>query len=312
MTGRGITGRGVTERGVFERGVFEGFIADAIRKHRAAAPYVRLVAAALPPRERLPWMKMADALATGDVAAGIQAADTAASCWIPLVATPAGDGRLEARILQAATRPPRGGGGRWSAVVPALFAAVLALLLLLLLATTVLPLFEVLFDGFGMQLPWLTRMTLAIGPAVRGGWQPLLAAMGLGGLCWWFLSWHAPRRAALIADFTQALARLVAGGLPDGDAIALAARVVAVPASEPARPVRPLTYAAVAALEAPPAAAAVLLDAVAACHDDRTRNAEGVGEWFLGPLAIVAVGLLTAVLVLALFLPLVQVVSNLS
>jgi len=294
-----------------DRGVFERSIADAIRKHGTAAPYVRLVAAALPPRDRMPWMRMADALSSGDVAAGIRAADRAASCWIPLVTTAAGDGRLEARILQAATRPARG-GGRWSAFMSALVAATLALLVLLLLATTVLPVFEVLFDDFGMQLPWLTRMTLAIGPAVRGGWQPLVAVAGLGGLCWWFLAWHMPRRAVRIADFTQALARLVAGGCDEGDAIALASRVVAVPASDPARPVRPLTYAAVAALEAPPAAAAVILDAVAECHDDRARGAEGAGEWFVGPLAIVAVGLVTGLLVVSLFLPLVQLVSNLS
>lgn len=293
------------------RAVLARHVAAAIDRHQGIAPYVRLVAAALPPRERGSWQRMADALAAGDAAAGVAAARTTAACWVPLIATAAGDPRLEARILQAAVRAPRG-GGRWAALVPTLAAAGLALLVMLLLATTVLPLFETLFDDFGLQLPWLTRVTLAVGPAVRSLWQPAVVALVLGGILWWILAVQFPRRSAAVADFTRALARLVAGGVTDDDALVLAARVVAAPPVDPGSPTRPLTHAAVAALEAPSAAAAVLLDAVAECHDDRARGASSVGEWLVGPLAIGAVGLLVGATVLALFLPLVKLVSNLS
>jgi hypothetical protein len=297
-----------------DRAVLERHVAEAIDRHRDVAPYVRLVAEALPSRERGPWQRTARALAAGDVPGGIEAARDQAACWIPLIATAPGDPRLEARILQAAARAPRG-GGRWAALVSALATAALVMLfmlVLLLLATTVLPLFESMFDDFGMQLPWLTRATLALGPFVRSGWHAWLAALILGGLSWRLLAWHTPRRAAAVADFTRTLARLVAGGVAGDDALVLAARVVAAPAVDPAWPQRPLTHAAVAALEAPPATAAVLLDAVAECHDDRARGASSVGEWLVGPLAIGAVGLLVGTAVIALFLPLVKLVSNLS
>jgi hypothetical protein len=294
------------------RGGFDRHVAAAVARHRGIAPYVRLVADALPPRERRPWQRMADVLAAGDASGGIEGTRSVAGCWIPLIASGANDPRLEARILQAAARAPYGAGGRWSVFVSALMAAGLALVLLLLLATTVLPLFEAIFEDFGIQLPWLTRMTLALGPALRSGWQPLLAAGGLGGLCWWSLSRRAARHAAVVADFTRTLARLVAGGVPDDDALLLASRVVAAPVVDAARPVRPLTSAAVAALEASPSAAAVLLDAVAECHEDRARGAPSVGEWFLGPLAMVMVGLFTGLLVVSLFLPLVKLVSDIS
>lgn len=297
--------------GPADRAVLARHVTAAIDRHRGVAPYVRLVAAALPPRERGPWQRMADALAAGDVAAGVAAARTAAACWVPLIATAAGDPRLEARILQAAVRAPRS-GGRWAALVPTLAVAGLALLVMLVLATTVLPLFETLFDDFGLQLPWLTRVTLALGPAVRSLWQPGVVALVLGGILWWMLAVQIPRRSAAVADFTRALARLVAGGVADDDALVLAARVVASPPVDPGSPTRPLTHAAVAALEAPPAAAAVLLDAVAACHDDRARGGSSVGEWLVGPLAVGLVGLLVGGIVLALFLPLVKLVSNLS
>lgn len=295
-----------------DRAVLARHVTAALDRHRGVAPYVRLVAAALPPREREPWQRMADALAVGDVAAGVAAARAAAACWVPLIATAAGDPRLEARILQAAVRAPRSGGSRRAALLPTLGGAVLALLVMLLLATTVLPLFESLFDDFGLQLPWLTRFTLALGPAVRSLWQPGVVALVLGGIGWWILSVQFPRRSAAVADFTRALARLVAGGVADDDALVLAARVVAAPPAHPGTPTLPLTYAAVAALEAPPAAAPVLLDAVAQCHDDRARGASSVGEWLVGPLAIGTVGLLVGAVVLALFLPLVKLVSSLS
>jgi type II secretory pathway component PulF len=194
----------------------------------------------------------------------------------------------------------------------ALAAVTLSSVLTLLFTTAVLPVFEALFDDFGMRLPWLTRVTLAVGPAARRGWPLAVAAMVLGGLGWWFLVRQAPRRASAAADFTRALARLVAGGVAYDDAIVLAARVADAPPVDPADPARPLTYAAVAALDAPPAAAAVLLDAVADCHDDRARAGSSIGEWFIGPLAVATIGVLVGLAVIALFLPLVQVVSNLS
>jgi hypothetical protein len=92
--------------------VIETHVARAVARHRGIEPLVRLVAAELPPCERMPWLRMADALATGDVAQGTAAATASTACWIPLFASGAGDPRLTVRLLQTAARPrPRTRGG---------------------------------------------------------------------------------------------------------------------------------------------------------------------------------------------------------
>lgn len=49
--------------------VIERHVATALDRHHDSTGFVRLMAAELPPRERTPWVRMADALDRGDVAA---------------------------------------------------------------------------------------------------------------------------------------------------------------------------------------------------------------------------------------------------
>jgi hypothetical protein len=287
-------------------------IAAAIARHRDQAAFVRLVAAELPPKEQPPWLAVADALATGDVARGTAAASASLGSWLPLIASPAGDPRLPARILDTAGQLPQAPEARWHLFAYPLALVVFALGLLGLLSATVLTVFEKLFEEFGMQLPLITRAALAIRPFMASVWGPLVLAAGLVIVARWLLARWSAGGSAITAAFTRSLARLVAADVPTDEAIVMAEQVVHARSLDLAAPRRPLTYAAAAALDFAPRPAAILLDAVAACHEDRRRGSISVGQWFVGPALIVTVGLLVGFVALALFWPLLNLVGVLS
>ena len=288
--------------------VIERQVATALERHRDSAGFVRLMAAELPPRERPPWVRMADALDRGDVAAGAAAATRSIGCWIPLFASQARDPRLAVRLLQTAARPAAGPAGPW--LLLAYLAAVTALAFGLLLGFSVI----VVPAFYGMPswlwhrpLPLLTRAALALPDIMASIWQPVLAVVGIVGLIcsvWLTTQWSA-RSDASGNTFTRTLARLIAAEIPVDEALSLASHAVVAREVDPAAPRRPLGYAAVAATEFAPRTAAVLLDAIADCHDDRSRSRLNWWEWLVGPVLIALVGLFIAVLTMGLFQPLI-------
>lgn len=287
-------------------------VATAIERHRDQAGFVRLVAAELPRPDREGWRAVADALETGDVATGIASAEGSLGPWIPLFASPEGDPRLPARILQTAARPPRASGASWLLVAYPLVIGAGAVGLLAVFSATVLAMFDAIFRDFGMTLPAVTRLLLAIGPFLTSIWQPLLVVAGLAVAWWWLAVRLSAGSAAVTAAFTRSMARLVAAEMPTDEAVAIAAHVVGAKGPDAGQPRRPLTYAAAAALDFAPRTSAVLLDAVAACHEDRCRGATGVGQWLASVTLIVAVGLLVGFVAVGLLLPLFSLVSDLS
>jgi type II secretory pathway component PulF len=58
--------------------------------------------------------------------------------------------------------------------------------------------------------------------------------------------------------------------------------------------------------------AAVLLDAIADCHDDQSRGRLSLGQWLIGPVLIAVVGLIVGLVALALFMLLIKLVIDLS
>lgn len=293
----------------FSEDVIARLVAEAIERHRDQAAFVRLVAAELPQREQPPWGAVAAALETGDVARGAAAAAATPAVWIPFFASPIGDPKLPARILQTAAQPPRTAEARWLLVAYPLALAILALGLLTILSALVLPPFETIFRDFGMELPLVTRAALAVRPFMASIWQPVLLAGGLVIVAWWLMTRWSAGTAATSTAFTRSLARLVAGGISADEAIAVAGRVVDARNLALATPRRPLSYAAAAALDFAPRTAAILLDAVADCQEDRSRGLFGLGQWYVGPAMIVMLGLLVGFVALALFWPLVKLVN---
>jgi type IV pilus assembly protein PilC len=255
---------------------------------------------------------MADALASGDVARGTAAATASLACWIPLFASAENDPRLTVRLLQIAARPPAVTTHVWWLLAYPLGVAIVALAVLALLTFLVLPEFESIFDGFGIQLPFVTRMALGLRPIFERGWPLIIITGAPVALAWAVAVRWSARSVAAIASFTRSLARLVAAEVPIDEALVLAGRAAGATGLDLASPRRPLTFAAAAALDYAPRSAAVLLDAIADCHDDRGRGRLDAAAWFLGPVLIGAVGLIVGFLTLALFMPLIRLVQDLS
>jgi hypothetical protein len=292
--------------------VIEQHVARALARHRGIEPLVRVVAAELPSGERGPWLQMADALAAGDVARGTAAATASMACWIPLFASTENDPRLTVRLLQTAARPPVGIASVWWLVSYPLSLAMIALGVLALLVVGFLPEYEKIFRTFGMTLPFLTRTALNLRPFIVSVWPPILIVAWLVAFRWWLGARWSARSVTVVASFTRALARLVAAEIPTDEALALAGRAAGSRRLDVASPRRPLTYAAAAALDFAPRSAAVLLDAIADCHDDRGRGRLDFAAWFLGPVLVGVVGVIVGLLMLSLFLPLLRLVSDLS
>ena len=287
-------------------------VAHALTRHRDSAPFVRMLAAELPPSEQRPWLRMADALATGNIQQATAAASATISCWIPLFASAAGEERLPARLLQMATSPPRAGEQGWLVVIYPLALAAFCLALLTVLSNTLLPTIEAALTAFGTELPLITRIAFGIGPFMASIWQPAIVMVGLGIVGMWLAARWSASSSATAARFTRCLGRLVAAEIPTEDSIAIASRAVAARGLTAAAPRRPLSFAAVAALDFAPKTAAVLLDAVADCHDDQARNSLSVSQWFTGPVMIGLVGLLVAFIAISVLMPLVKLVTALS
>jgi len=281
--------------------VIERQVATALERHRDSAGFVRLMAAELPPRERPPWVRMADALDRGDVAAGAAAATRSIGCWIPLFASHARDPRLAVRLLQTAARPATGPAGPWLLLVYLSAVTTLAFGLLLGFSAIVVPALSSWW--WHQPLPLLPRAAFALSSFMASIWQPLLAIVGIVGLFFslWLFTQRSARSDASSNDFTRTLARLIAGEVPVDEALSLASHAVDARAVDPAEPRRPLGYAAAAATEFAPRTAAVLLDAIADCYDDRSRSRLSSWEWLVGPVLIALAGLMVALLTIGLF-----------
>jgi hypothetical protein len=281
-------------------------VASALERHRDAAGFIRLVATELPPRERPPWVRMADALDRGDVAAGTAAATRSIGCWIPLFASQARDPRLAVRLLQTAARPAVAPAGPWLLLVYLAAVTALAFGLLLGFSVIVVPAFSWMHSWWSpSRMPLLTRAAFALPGFMASIWQPLLAVVGIVGLFFslWLTGQWSARSDASSNAFTRTLARLIAAEVPVDEALALASHAVAARAVDPAEPRRPLGYAAAAATDFAPRTAAVLLDAIADAHDDRSRSRRNSWEWLVGPVLIALVGLIVALLTFGLFQP---------
>jgi hypothetical protein len=287
-------------------------VGEAVARHAEAAPLIRAVAAELPPAERRPWDALAAALARGDLAAGTAAAAADPACWLPLFATPAGDPRLFGRIVAAAGKPARAGESGWPLVALAIGLVGLPMAVLFALSSVVVPVFQEIYGDFGIELPAVTEWLLAVSRFMRLIWPPFLLAGLLVAGTWAVGRWWIRRGPVVAEAFTRGLADLVAGGVPQDEAIELASGAAGVPPGNPARPRRPLTHAAVAALAYEPAVAGKLLEAVADGHAELAAGSTGTAAGFIGSLAYGLVLLIMLAYTFALFVPLVKLVHDLS
>lgn len=289
-------------------------------------PALRALGRELPERRRAAWGELCDTLASGDAARAARALDRDPDTWIPLLAaaapgTTTGDGIAEGeflgRAVDVAVRDDD--DARWwlPAVYP-LFVLLVALGIVCLLSVVVVSQFEAVFGDFGLRLPGITLALILFAHALRAGWWVLLLAIVLrlaAGRGWpasvrlpgsWFV--RSGRFARHAAD-------LLSAGVPQEAAVAVASRAVDPDAATVggelprwlSRTVRHALRADVA-----PQTRVRLLARIAAGHDARLAARRSWASWCLGPLAVFVTGLFVFLLVLALFMPMISLVTALS
>lgn len=290
------------------------YAAEAVSRHRDAAGLVEALGDDLPARQGRPWKEMSRVLSANDANGASIAAASDARCWLPLFA--AGDTepvKLQS-LLAAAERPRSTVSLNWAAIAYPLIIVGAAILVVAVLSAMVVPMFASMFEDFGLQLPWATRAVISLAQFMATIWGPLMLSFGLIAIGRWLVITRSPRGARAAEAFTRGLASLAAAGVPRDDAIELAAAAARVRPHTAATPARrgPMTHAALEALSYEPQAARVLLSAIADCHQDRAHGGLSATQWLIGPVAIGVVGIFVGFIVIALFMPLISLVSALS
>ena len=294
-------------------------------------PALRALGAELSPRRRVAWGELCETLTTGDASRASRALEHDPDTWIPLLSAAApgattGDGASEAAFLARAvdvvvTEETK--SRWWLPLVYPFFVTLLAVAVTSFLALLVVPEFEKILSDFGMRLPLITEALIGFSHFLREGWGALLAAAAVATALWltagrWWPSWlRLPGgRFAQSGRFARFAADLLAAGVPQPVALAVAARAVDPQGRTTAagQPPRWLSATVRHALDGnmPAATRVRLLDRIATCHDLRLAASRSWISWCLGPVAVFVTGLLVFLMVLALFMPLIKLVTDLS
>ena len=224
-----------------------------------------------------------------------------------------------------------------------MLAASLAILLFITLWIT--PIFREMFDDFELQLPPLTNLAMGISQMILSfGWGILIAGLLLGAILFFnsgFRDWiiqHIPVVGSTIrlsnrARFTRYLADLMAAEVPAADALRISGRNTGqtelrreanqlameldagntkLPDSQPNGRSLPYTVVHALQLEANPPAAAQILRELSWMYDQQTRNRLAWTSSLFEPVFIVLLGTAVGFYVVALFMPLITLISNLS
>lgn len=293
-------------------------------------PALRALGRELPERRRAAWGELCETLAAGDAARAARALERDPDTWIPLVAaaapgTTTGDGIAEGAFLRRAVDVVvrDEDDARWW--FPAMYPLVVLLLsvgIVCFLSAVVVPEFEKIFDDFGSQLPAMTKAVVALSAAVRAGWWVIvlgvMAAVGLRLKTGrWWPSWFQPPGGWFVRSgrFAERMADLLTAGVPLDTAATVASGVVDPGASVDRQGLPPWlsqTVREALRIDCAPASRVRLLERIAACHDQRLAARRAWVSWCLGPVAVFFTGLLVFLLVLALFMPLIKLLTDLS
>ena len=307
------------------------WIGRALEVGGGIIPALRALGAELSPRRRAAWDELCETLTAGDASRASRALEHDPGTWIPLLTAAApgattGDGASEAAFLARAvdvvvTEDTK--SRWWLPLVYPFFVTLLAVAVTSFLAVLVVPEFEKILSDFGMRLPLITEALLGFSHFLRKGWGGLLAAAAVATALWltagrWWPSWlRLPGGGfAQSGRFARFAADLLAAEVPQPVALAVAARAVDRQDRMTAagQPPRWLSATVRHALDGKmPAATRVrLLDRIATCHDLRLAASRSWISWCLGPVAVFITGFLVFLMVLALFMPLIKLLTDLS
>ena len=329
---------------------------QVIQRGQDLLPPLRAYAAEMPRgRQRRELEAVLRVLERGDAATATTSLAALPGYWIPLLSAASSShdpGRVLRDFLQESQRAADLSRQWWIALAYPLFLTGIAVLVMAALSFLVIPIFRDIFEGFGLQLPWLTVWLLTVSDWFTSG-RIIIIALALvllavllvrgrhllpAGLRVWFGDHFDPLfgRSTALARLAQFTADLLEAELSPAHALRLAGmatnrgaikraawRVSAeleprqsqTAGDPPLRRSRRLIPATVVlALRAPLTATARVrvLREISACYADRARLRLSWTRGILEPIAICAIGLIVGVTVLALFMPLFTLIHGLS
>lgn len=237
-----------------------------------------------------------------------------------------------------------------SALVYPAVLTLLSIAVVVIIVVRVVPEFNEFYKGFSADLPWATRVIVAVSDAIRS--QILLLLVALGGAIAgmrWMLRQPAQRqrldrlvlrlpglggiaRQFATSQLARTLATLLGGGIPLVTALDVASRSVsnrhiAAQMADITRQVRegqPLSVAMAAKGEFPDVSVKMvevgeatgalqdMLNAIADFYDEDIETKLGRFLLLIEPILLVVMGIVIAALLIALYLPVFQLSSALS
>lgn len=237
-----------------------------------------------------------------------------------------------------------------SALVYPAVLTMLSIAVVVIIVVRVVPEFSEFYKGFDAQLPWATRVIVAVSNGIRGQILLLLATLaGVVAAARW--AWRQPvqrqrldrlilrlpglggiARQFATSQLARTLATLLGGGIPLVTALDVASRSVsnrhiAAQMADITRQVRegqPLSAAMAAKGEFPDVSVKMvevgeatgalqdMLNAVADFYDEDIETKLGRFLLLIEPILLVVMGIVIAALLIALYLPVFQLSSALS
>lgn len=329
----------------------ENHLQAAMERGKLLAPALRAYAEELPSgRRRRELMAMLRVLDGGVSPQSLAEFKKLPGWWIPLLSSASKSldpGRMLQEFLNESRRADELRRQWWLSIAYPLLIAVLAAAVMTVLSVFVIPIFRDIFLGFGLKLPMLTATVLWIAEWIASGRILFSAAivlvaalLVLGAIRllpsavqeWIGSSVERLRgRAGALARFSNFTAELLEADADTRSAVRLAGFVTnsttirrassrladdwesnrLTPTATHRSPLGSTILYALQA-ELPKNGRARLLAEISACHAQRVRHTYSWTRGIVEPAALIVVGTLVGLTVVALFLPLFSLVQGLT
>jgi type IV pilus assembly protein PilC len=334
-----------------ERSLLESHLASVFEQSRPLLPALRAYAEEMPDNRRKRELQdVCHIIQMGDAAEAVRELAALPEYWIPLLSS-AGPSNDAGRVLRGFLEESRLAdalAGHWRrALIYPCIIVLMALAVLSAFALIIIPQFKDILYDFDLNLSSMTLFIINAADAFADGTllKVLIGIAGAASFVYLLRRWIPESirsyvvdrvtaifgRSTAVAQFTRFSAELLEAGLDVPRAIRIAASASRRPslrtagwqlahaletdaAGIPYHSARRLTATAIHALRTPipPSARVALLKELSLIY---ARRAERKLSWTRGifePLAIMVVGLIVGAVVLALFIPLIDLINNLS
>ncbi|MFV2067970.1 MAG: hypothetical protein ACC645_13435 [Pirellulales bacterium] len=331
--------------------ILQSHLEDLLQRGKAIAPVLHAYAKDMPPgRRHRQLLAVIDILERGDVGSATSTFAAMSDDWVPLLAAATSSSKPDCLLEGFVTRSQAAHQFRrqWGLVLAyPLLVACLAAAVITALCFIVVPTFREIFLDFELELPGATQLLLTLSESIRSGRFLVIVAalLAIGFLGYAVVRllpdafadafrWMLPSqlgRSVSIGKLARYTADLFDAGFELPDAVRVAGLATNRPrlnsgAADLARNIGPdaisirpgprrlltATFVHAVRAELPRSARTRLLREISECHADRARAHLSWTNGFIGPIAICVVAVVVGWTVIALFLPLVDLIQALT